>query len=54
MHRVGLNPERITWIPLTAGHTEHLQQYQHVDIALIPYPMGDVPLPVRRFGWVLL
>ena len=40
MHRVGLNPERITWIPLTAGHTEHLQQYQHVDIALDPLPNG--------------
>ena len=34
MQRVGLDPERITWLPLTAGHTEHLQQYQHVDIAL--------------------
>ena len=40
MLRVGLNPERITWIPLTAGHTEHLQQYQHVDIALDPLPNG--------------
>ena len=25
MMRVGLNPERITWIPITAGHTEHLR-----------------------------
>ena len=40
MHRVGLNPERITWIPLTGGHTEHLQQYQHVDVALDPLPNG--------------
>ena len=40
MLRVGLNPERITWIPLTHGHTEHLQQYQHVDIALDPLPNG--------------
>ena len=40
MLRVGLNPERITWIPLTAGHTEHLEQYQHVDIALDPLPNG--------------
>ena len=40
MLRAGLNPERITWIPLTAGHTEHLQQYQYVDIALDPLPNG--------------
>ena len=40
MLRVGLNPERITWIPLTHGHTEHLQQYQYVDIALDPLPNG--------------
>ena len=40
MQRVGLNPERITWIPLTAGHTEHLKQYQHVDVALDPLPNG--------------
>ena len=33
-------PERITWIPLTETHTEHLQQYQHVDIALDPLPNG--------------
>ena len=38
MLRVGLNPERITWIPLTDGHTEHLNQYQQVDIALDPLP----------------
>ena len=40
MLRVGLNPEKITWIPLTTGHTEHLKQYQHVDIALDPLPNG--------------
>ncbi|WP_161567562.1 O-linked N-acetylglucosamine transferase, SPINDLY family protein [Synechococcus sp. BS55D] len=40
MQRQGLNPERITWIPLTTGHTEHLQQYQHIDIALDPLPNG--------------
>ena len=40
MLRVGLDPERITWLPLTAGHTEHLQQYQHIDIALDPLPNG--------------
>ena len=40
MHRVGLNHEKITWIPLTGGHTEHLEQYQHVDIALDPLPNG--------------
>ena len=26
--------------PLRIGHTEHLQQYQHVDIALDPLPNG--------------
>ena len=52
MHRVGLNPERIKWIPLTVGHTEHLKQYQHVDIALDPLPNGGCTPPVRRFGWV--
>ena len=40
MLRVGLDPERITWIPLTTGHTEHLKQYQHIDIALDPLPNG--------------
>ena len=40
MKRVGLNPERITWIPITETHTEHLLQYQHVDIALDPLPNG--------------
>ena len=40
MQRVGLDPERITWIPLTSGHSEHLQQYQQVDIALDPLPNG--------------
>ena len=52
MHRVGLDPERITWIPLTAGHTEHLEQYQQVDIALDPAQRRDVRLPVKLFGWV--
>ena len=52
MLRVGLDPERITWIPLTIGHTEHLKQYQHIDIALDPLPNGDVPQPVKHYGWV--
>ena len=51
MLRVGLNPERISWIPSNDGHTEHLQQYQHVDIALDPLPNGDALPLVRPFGW---
>ena len=51
MQRVGLDPERITWIPLTSGHSEHLQQYQQVDIALDPCQTADVQLHVRHFGW---
>ena len=39
MLRVGLNPERITWIPHCWSY-RHLQQYQHVDIALDPLPNG--------------
>lgn len=40
MQRAGLDPHKITWIPLTSGHTEHLEQYQQVDIALDPLPNG--------------
>ena len=40
MHRVGLNPERITWIPITTGHTQHLQQYQEIVSHWILYQMG--------------
>ena len=48
---LALDPERISWIPLTTGHTEHLQQYRHVDIALDPLPNGAAPPLVRPFGW---
>ena len=52
MLRQGLNPERITVASFTVGHTKHLQQYQHVDIAFDPIPTVAAPPPVRRFGWV--
>lgn len=40
MRRQGLDPERVEWLPLTAGCTEHLQQYRHIDVALDPVPNG--------------
>jgi len=40
MRRQGLDPERVEWLALTAGCTEHLQQYRHLDVALDPVPNG--------------
>ena len=40
MLRQGLDPERVDWLSLTKGPTEHLQQYAYIDIALDPIPNG--------------
>jgi len=40
MLRQGLDPERVTWLALTAGSKEHLEQYRHLDVALDPVPNG--------------
>jgi protein O-GlcNAc transferase len=40
MRRHGLDPERVEWLALTPGCTEHLLQYRHMDIALDPLPNG--------------
>ena len=40
MLRQGLDPERVDWLSLTKGPTEHMQQYAYIDIALDPIPNG--------------
>jgi protein O-GlcNAc transferase len=40
MRRLGLDPERVEWLPLTPTCEEHLMQYRHVDVALDPVPNG--------------
>jgi len=40
MSRVGLDPERVIWLPRTGTAIEHLHQYSHVDIALDCFPNG--------------
>ncbi|MHA3960261.1 O-linked N-acetylglucosamine transferase, SPINDLY family protein [Synechococcus sp. LTW-G] len=40
MRRVGLDPDRVIWLPLAPSHREHLEQYRHVDVALDSYPNG--------------
>jgi len=40
MHRAGLDPERVVWLPLVPTPAEHLHQYHHIDIALDPVPNG--------------
>ena len=40
MRRQGVDPERVEWLALTPGCSEHLLQYRHLDIALDPVPNG--------------
>lgn len=40
MSRVGLDPERVIWLPRANGPIEHLHQYSHVDVALDCFPNG--------------
>ena len=40
MIRASLDPELVIWLPRSSTATEHLQQYQHLDIALDPFPNG--------------
>ena len=40
LHRAGIDPQAILWLPFAATPEEHLQQYRHIDIALDPFPNG--------------
>lgn len=40
MHRQGLNPEQVIWLPRADSHAEHLQQYALMDVALDCFPNG--------------
>ena len=40
MLRQGLDPDRVDWLEITKGPTEHLLQYGRIDIALDPVPNG--------------
>ncbi len=40
MRRQGLDPERVIWLPRAPSATEHLHQYQFVDVVLDCFPNG--------------
>ena len=40
MRRAGLDPEKIIWIERTRGTSEHLKQYELIDITLDSFPNG--------------
>ena len=40
MKRNELDPEAIIWLPRTKTHSEHLNQYSHIDVALDCFPNG--------------
>ena len=40
MHRCGLDPERVIWLPTCASPVDHLRQYGLLDVALDPFPNG--------------
>lgn len=40
MHRQGLDPDRVIWLPIAPSPEEHLQQYAQMDVALDCFPNG--------------
>jgi predicted O-linked N-acetylglucosamine transferase (SPINDLY family) len=40
MHRCGLDPVRVIWLPLVAANRDHLLQYGQIDVALDCLPNG--------------
>ena len=54
MKRNELDPEAIIWLPRTKTHSEHLNQYSHIDVALDCFLMVAAQLHVSLFGWEYL